>query len=106
MKSKRRRTALAVGVVALGLASGGVISPTVRYPSPIEIAVSPDGARLYVVCEGTDELLALDARSGAILRRIAVGRVPKSVALSPDGKRVWVANSWGDSFSEVDTGSL
>ncbi len=78
----------------------------VRYPSPIELAITPDGLRLYVLCEGTDEVVAYDLPSGAVCRRIAVGRVPKGMMLTPDAKRLYVANSWSDNVSEIDTASL
>ena len=106
MRSKLTATGVVLCVVALVLPVGGAISPSARYPSPIEIAVSPDGARLFVVCEGTDELVALDARSGAILKRTAVGRAPKSIAMSADGGRFYIANSWSDTVSEVDASAL
>jgi YVTN family beta-propeller protein len=106
MRSKLTATGVVLCVVALVLPVGGAISPSARYPSPIEIAVSPDGGRLFVVCEGTDELVALDAGSGAILKRTAVGRAPKSVAMSADGGRLYVANSWSDTVSEVDAAAL
>jgi len=94
-------------VVALALASLGADRPgPARFPSPIELAFSKDGARLFALCEGTDEVVVYDARSGAIVRRIPVGRVPKGMALSPDGKRLYVANSWSDSVSEIDTAAL
>jgi len=77
-----------------------------RYPSPIELLLSPDGSRLYVLCQGTDEVVAYDLRSGKVDGRVRVGRVPKGFALAPDGKRLYVANSWSDSISEVDTATL
>ena len=80
--------------------------PKPRYPSPIEMAMSSDGSTLYVVCEGTDELAVVDARSGSVLRRIGVGRVPKGVALSPDVRRAYVVNSWSDDVSEIDLTSF
>ena len=102
-----KRKALIGGVVVAALAALGADRPaTARYPSPVELAVSADGARLFALCEGTEEVVAYDARSGAILRRIRVGRVPKGLALSSDGKRLYVANSWSDSVSEIDTASL
>ncbi|MBZ5625128.1 MAG: beta-propeller fold lactonase family protein, partial [Acidobacteriia bacterium] len=97
---------LLIAVIAIALVSMGAQPPRARYPSPIELAVSPDGARLYVVCEGTDELVVYDLGSRTILRRIAVGRVPKGLALSADGRRLWVTNSWSDTVSEIDTSSL
>jgi YVTN family beta-propeller protein len=100
-----RKTQL-FGAMALALVSIGANSATIRYPSPIELALSPDGTRLYALCEGTDEVVAYDSRSRAVLRRIPVGRVPKGFALSPDAKRLYVANSWSDTVSEIDTASL
>ncbi|HLJ50701.1 MAG TPA: beta-propeller fold lactonase family protein [Bryobacteraceae bacterium] len=106
MRSKRWRWVVLLGLLALAFSLSGAISPTVRYPSPVEIAISPDGARLYVVCEGTDELAVFDTRSGSILRRIPVGHVPKSISFSPSSDRLYVANSWSDTVSEIDTASL
>jgi YVTN family beta-propeller protein len=77
-----------------------------RFPSPVELAVSKDGTRLFALCEGTDEVVVYDTRSSKIVRRIQVGRVPKGLALSPDGGRLYVANSWSDSISEIDTAAL
>ena len=77
-----------------------------RYPSPIELLISPDGSQLYTLCEGTDEVVAYDPASGKILRRTPVGRVPKGLALSPDARHLYVANSWSDTISELDTASL
>ena len=55
------------------------------YPSPIEIAVSANGSRLYVVCEGTDEVVEVDAAAGTVVRRVGVGQHPKSVAFRRTG---------------------
>jgi YVTN family beta-propeller protein len=77
-----------------------------RYLNPIELAVSPDGTRLYVVCEGSDELAVIDARVGKTIRRVPVGRVPKGIAVSPDGEKIFVANSWGDTVSVIDAALL
>src|ERR1039458_2744458 len=83
---------------------GTLSAAPVRYPSPIELAVSPDGARLFVLCEGTDELVFADAHSGKIAGRVQVGRVPKGLWLS--GRYAYVANSWSDTVSVVDTSTL
>jgi YVTN family beta-propeller protein len=93
-------------VVLAALSSIGAKAPAVRYPSPIEIAVSPDGARLYILCDGTDEVVVYDTAARRIMKRIAVGRVPKGLSLTQGGNRLYVANSWSDSVTEIDTGSL
>jgi YVTN family beta-propeller protein len=101
----RRKWSLIPVVFAalIGLAANPA---TPRYRSPIELTVSPDGARLYVLCDGTDEVVVIDTASRRMLRHIAVGRVPKGLWLAPDGKHLYVANSWSDSVSEIATDSL
>jgi len=95
---------LAAGAMALvAMASE---PPAVRYPSPIELLLSADGSRLFVLCQGTDEVVAYDLRSGRVFGRVRVGHVPKGFALSRDGRRLYVANSWSDSISDVDTAAL
>jgi YVTN family beta-propeller protein len=86
------------------LLAGILHAAPVRYPTPIELAVSPDGARLLVLCEGTDELVVADAHTGKITGRVQVGRVPKGLWLS--GGFTYVANSWSDTVSVIDTASL
>ena len=100
-----RRLLLAI-LLAPVLASVGANPPRTRYPSPVELAVSPDGGRLYILCEGTGEVAVYDTRARAIQRRIPVGREPKGLSLTEDGRWLYVANSWSDSVSEIDTGSL
>jgi YVTN family beta-propeller protein len=101
-----RRRLLFTAVALLALASMGANPPKVRYPSPIEMAMSADGARLYVLCEGTDEVAVYDTAARAIVQRIRVGREPKSLSMTADGKRLYVANSWSDNVSEIDTATL
>jgi YVTN family beta-propeller protein len=84
----------------------GANPPAVHYPSPIELAISPDGGRLFILCEGTGEVAVYDITAHRVVERIPVGRVPKGLSLGPDGKRLYVANSWSDSVSEIDATSL
>jgi YVTN family beta-propeller protein len=77
-----------------------------NYASPLEIMLSPDGARLYVLCNQSDEVRVLDADNYAAIKTIAVGRVPRGIALSPSGDRLFVTNSWDDTLSVIDTRTL
>ena len=77
-----------------------------RYLSPSEIAVSPDGRWLYVICEKSDELLMLDVQAATVAKRAAVGHVPRGLSVSADGRQVYVANSWSDTVSIVDARTL
>jgi YVTN family beta-propeller protein len=76
------------------------------YASPLEVLISPDGARLYVLCQQSEEVRVLDAASFAVIRNIAVGRVPRGFSLSSDGERLFVTNSRDDTLSVIDTSTL
>ncbi len=77
--------------------------PLEQYASPVELLFSPDGAWLYVLCQESGEVQVLDASSGRMLKRIAVGRVPRGFALSPRGDKLYVTSSWDDRVAVVDT---
>jgi YVTN family beta-propeller protein len=77
-----------------------------NYASPLEVLLSPDGARLYVLCQQSEEVRVLDAATYAVLKTIAVGRVPRGFTLSPDGTQLFVTNSWDDTLSVIDTRAL
>lgn len=76
------------------------------YASPIEMEFSPDGAQLYVLCQGADEVRVLDGRSFAPVKSIPVGHIPRGLSVSHDGKRIYVANTWDDTVSVIDTNAL
>src|SRR5208282_886763 len=108
-----RRLHIPILFVLAAIASAGVKPATFksasqesRYLSPGEIAISPEGRRLYVVCEKSDELRVVDTQSGILVKRIAVGHVPRGLSLSSDGKQIYVANSWTDTISVIDAAKL
>jgi len=76
------------------------------YASPVEMLFSPDGTRLYVLCQGSDEVRVLDAVTYEETKAVHVGHIPRGFSLSPDGKRLYVANTWDDTLSVIDTASL
>src|ERR1700739_122484 len=76
------------------------------YLSPGEIVASPDGQRLYVACEKSNEVRVVALGTQSVQQRIAVGRAPRGMALSHDGGQILVANSWDDSISIIDTTTL
>jgi YVTN family beta-propeller protein len=117
----RLRTAVVASLCGLGAALCGIglwtggraradvngrTGEILTYASPVEVLFSPDGTRLYVLCQGSAEVRVLDAASYAAIKSIAVGREPRGFSLSPDGTRLFVANSWDDTVSVIDTGSL
>jgi len=62
-----------------------------RYPAGL--AVSPDGAQLYVAENLADSLAVVDLATGRVIDRLATGRYPYGVAVTSNGA-LYVSN-WG-----------
>jgi YVTN family beta-propeller protein len=77
-----------------------------NYLTPVEAKFSPDGTKLYIVCEDDDSVLALDVRTQRVVRKVKVGHKPNGVAISPDGKTLYVSNEWSDTVSVIDAASF
>jgi YVTN family beta-propeller protein len=69
---------------------------------PMSVKVSPDGTRIYVSDGRAGTITVLDARTHALIDRIAVGKRPWGIALSPDGKYLFSANGPSNDVSVVD----
>jgi YVTN family beta-propeller protein len=106
--------ALVTAVFCMVLRSGGSVSAAtppetgteLEYASPLELMFSPDGTRIYVLCNESDEVRVIDAATYAPIKSIAVGHQPRGFSLSPDGTRLFVANSWDDTVSVIGTHTL
>ncbi len=68
-----------------------------RYPA--QLALSPDGSRLYVAENLADSLTVLDATSGAVVQRLPTGKYPYGVVVAKDGT-VYVS-AWGGNAIDV-----
>src|SRR5690606_24871224 len=73
---------------------------------PVGIAVSPDGARLYVADGAADLVHVLDASDFTEHARVPVGKRPWNLALAPDAAMLYVANGRSNDVSVVDTATL
>ena len=97
---------LAVSLLAIAAKPAPKESPQLpkeHYLSPIEMAFSPDGRLLYVVCQDSDEVRIVEIPSGKVVATIKVGHIPRGLTLSRDGRRLYVTNAWSDSVSVIDT---
>lgn len=70
---------------------------------PEEVAVSNDGARLYVANEDTAQLSVVDLASGNVIATVKVGEEPEGVAIRPDGKVVYVTSEGDGAVFAIDT---
>ena len=80
--------------------------PRIEYKTPLNLALTHDGRRLFVACEASNSLIVLDIASGTVVAEIAVGTEPHFVLLSPDETRAYVSNRGSDNVSVVDVASL
>jgi YVTN family beta-propeller protein len=65
--------------------------------------VSPDGSKLYVTNNSSNNLSVIATATNTVIATIAVGVNPVGVAVTPDGSEVYVADSRSNSVSVFDT---
>jgi YVTN family beta-propeller protein len=76
------------------------------YKSPIQMALSRDGRRLFVTCENSSEVLVIDTGVRKVVSSVKTGNNPFGVALSPDESRLYVSNRWDDNVAVVNLGTM
>lgn len=76
------------------------------YKSPVQMALSRDGRRLFVTCENSGEVLVVDTGFRKVVAGVKTGENPFGVALSPDERRIYVSNRWDDDVTVLDAESL
>ena len=82
----------------------GMIAKLVNadYLSPFNMAVSPDGSRLFVIAQEGNALLVIDTQTNKVIDKIAVGENPHSIIIKNDGNTAFVSNQWADNIFEID----
>jgi len=74
----------------------------VEYKTPINLALSPDGAEIYVACEASRSVIVVDVGDRKKVAEIPVGGQPHDVTFSPDGETAFVTNRLDDTVSVID----
>jgi YVTN family beta-propeller protein len=79
------------------------LPPIVRAEIPVgrkprSVAVSANGAEVYVACQEAGALWVLDRAARSVLRQIPVGHQPYGVAIAPISGDVLVTNQGGNSL--------
>ena len=80
--------------------------PGAALATPFAVRVSADDATLVATAAGSDKLFTVDAESGEVLGRVAVGAAPRGIALTMDAngapQEAWVLNAVDNTVSLVD----
>src|SRR3954453_5768971 len=59
---------------------------------PEQLAISADGARLYVANEDAAQVSVVDVPSGNVVATVKIGEEPEGVTIRPDGRVVYVTS--------------
>jgi YVTN family beta-propeller protein len=81
------------------------VEQVVRYKTPLNMALSPDGKEIYVTCEASHTVIVVNVRDLQKVAEIEVGHHPTDVTFSPDGTKAYVSNRLDDTVAIVDTSS-
>jgi YVTN family beta-propeller protein len=90
--------------VAVFDVSSGTVTRHIAVPhTPSGLALSSDGARLYVTCAAPQSSIrVLDTASDKVLATLSAGHSATAPVLSPDGKTLFVCNRFNNDISLID----
>ncbi len=91
------------GVVSIDVAKLRVDTRYAAGSDPEQLAVSPDGRRLYVSNEDAGAASVVDMPRHAVIATITVGVEPEGVAISPDGRLVYITAETSSNVTVIDT---
>jgi YVTN family beta-propeller protein len=89
-------------VTPIDLASNTAGTPIPVGPSPISVAITPDGKTAYVTTLGSDGVTPIDIATNTTGTPIQISNTPFRVAITPDGRTAYVANAGSGSVTPID----
>jgi YVTN family beta-propeller protein len=71
---------------------------------PIDLAIRPDGAQVFVVNYFSNTVSVIDTLTDQVITTLNVGNAPLdiAIAITPDGAKAYVANSVSETVSVID----
>jgi YVTN family beta-propeller protein len=90
-------------VSVIDTATATVIATVPVAAGPHGMAVSADGATVYVSGDGSSSVSVIDTATDKVARTIEVGKSPHGLALTPDGKLLLVGVYGEDRVAFIDT---
>ncbi len=74
-----------------------------RYKTPLNLAVTSDGAELYVACEASNSVIIVDTATRQVITEVETGGQATDVSFNPAGTLAYVSNRLDDTVTIVDT---
>lgn len=71
--------------------------------NPVALAEPPNGQKLYVVNQGSNDVTIIQTADGTVLNTMGVGNSPVWAVASSDGQFVFVANQGSSTVTVIDT---
>jgi uncharacterized protein (TIGR03437 family) len=91
-------------VSVIDTSTNKVIATVMVGSQPQGIAVTPDGASVYVANCGGD-VFVIDTATNKVAKKFLAGACPTAVAITPDGTRAYVTLDNASSVAVIDTSS-
>ncbi|MBN2476528.1 MAG: PD40 domain-containing protein [Pirellulales bacterium] len=90
-------------IAVIDLEQGRVARRIAVPERPTGLALSPDGATLYVTCAAVKStVLVIETASGQVQRTLGAGHTAMGPAVSPDGQRLYVCNRFDHNVWVID----
>ncbi len=96
---------LSTGEVVVLDGATGAVDTMFRFPTlngGIGVAIDPEGRRLYVVAQGSDNLVIANADTGDVLHDVYVGAGAVYVAFDPHTRLAYVSSRGAGTITAVD----
>ena len=92
-------------VSVIDTSTGSAIATIPVAAGPHGMAISKDGATVYLSGDGSSSLNVIDTASDKVTKTIEVGKKPNGITLTPDGKLLLVTVYGEDRIALLDTKS-
>ena len=89
-------------VTVFDIATATVVATIAVGTSPQGLAVTPDGAYVYVCNYGSNSVSVIDTATNAVTTTITVASSPNYIAITPDGLSAYVTQYAAASVSQID----
>lgn len=79
------------GVIAVLDTRTGTVVSTIQVGTSSDLAVSPDGTRLYATSSAAKSVAVIDTATNTVVGSFQTINYPKAISVSPDSNRIYVA---------------